>query len=127
MKEELKTAKNCGHRDRKTALARMSRHRFYESLYETVDIWTPTLELKGYLEPGKRRRADDYNGLEPSAASSGNPPSKAPRTATVAAALRHRLVKAEPAGGTPVKTEPGAEEAMEAALPLSRRPKAGNR
>ena len=57
------------------------------------------LELKGTEAQGKRRRAEDDNGYEPSAASSGNPPSKAPRTATVAAALRHRLAKAEPAGG----------------------------
>ena len=85
------------------------------------------LELRGVAEQGKRRRADDDNGFEPSAASSGNPPSKAPRTATVAAALRHRLAKAEPAGGTPVKTEPCAEEAVEAAPPPSRRPKAANR
>ena len=76
------------------------------------------LELKGVLEPGKRRRADDDNGFEPSAASSCNPPSKAPRSATVAAALRHRLAQTEPAGGTPVKTE---EEARDNVSPPSRR------
>ena len=85
------------------------------------------LELRGAEAHGKRRRADDDNGFEPSAASGDITPSKGARTSTVAAALRHRLVKAEPAGGTPVNTEPGAEEAMEAALPLSRKPKAGNR
>ena len=85
------------------------------------------LELRGAEAHGKRRRADDDNGFEPSAASNDSPPNKGPRTSTVAAGLRHRLAKAEPAGGTPVKTEPCAEEAMEAAPPLSRRPKAGNR
>ena len=63
------------------------------------------LELRGAEAHGKRRRADDDNGFEPSAASSDSPPNKGPRTSTVAAALRHRLAKAEPAGGTPVKTE----------------------
>ena len=85
------------------------------------------LEFKTPEAQGKRRKSDDDNGFEPSAASGDITPSKGARTSTVAAALRHRLVKAEPAGGTPVKTEPGAEEAMEAALPLSRRPRAGNR
>ena len=84
------------------------------------------LELRGSETPGKRRRADDDNGFEPSAASSDSPPNKGPRTSTVAAALRHRLAKAEPAGGTAVKTEPCAEEAVEAAPPLSRRVKARN-
>ena len=85
------------------------------------------LEFRTPEPQGKRRRADDDNGFEPSAASSDSPPNKGPRTSTVAAALRHRLAKAEPAGGTPVKTEPCAEEAVEAAPPLSRRPKAANR
>ena len=82
------------------------------------------LESKGVLEPDKRRRADDDNGLEPSAASSGSPPNKAPRVATVAAALRHRLAKTEPAGGTPVKTE---EAAREEVTPPSRRRISGNK
>ena len=85
------------------------------------------LELRGTEAHGKRRRADDDNGFEPSAASNDSPPSKGPRTSTVAAALRHRLAKAEPAGGTPVKTEPCAEEAVQAAPPPSRRPKAANK
>ena len=85
------------------------------------------LEFKTPEAQGKRRRPDDDNGFEPSAASGDITPSKGARTSTVAAALRHRLAKAEPAGGTPVKTEPCAEEAVEAAPPLSRRPKAGNR
>ena len=77
------------------------------------------VELKGVLEPSnKKRKADDDNGLEPSAASSGSPPNKAPRVATVAAALRHRLAKREPAGGTPVNTE---EEARDEVSPPSRR------
>ena len=85
------------------------------------------LELRGTNAPIKRRRDDDDNGFEPSAASSDSPPNKGPRTSTVAAALRHRLAKAEPAGGTPVKTEPCAEEAVQAAPPPSRRPKAANK
>ena len=79
------------------------------------------LELKGTDAQGKRRRADDDNGFEPSAASSDSTPSKGPRTSTVAAALRHRLAKEEPAGGTTVNTEPCAEQAMKATPPLARR------
>ena len=82
------------------------------------------LEFRTPEAQGKRRRSDDDNGFETSAASGDITPSKGARTSTVAAALRHRLAKAEPAGGTPVKTEPCAEEAVEAAPPLSRRPKA---
>ena len=74
---------------------------------------------------GKRRRADGDNGFEPSAGSSEGTPNKGPRTSTVAAALRHRLAKAEPL--TPVKTEPCAEEAVEAAPPLLRRLKPRNK
>ena len=85
------------------------------------------LELRGPEAQGKRRRSDDDNGFEPSAASNDSTPSKGPRTSTVAAALRHRLAKAEPAGGTPVKNEPCAEEAVQAAPPPSRRPKAANK
>ena len=84
------------------------------------------LELRGAEAHGKRRRADDDNGFEPSAASSDITPPKRPRTSTVALALRFRLAKKAPAGGTPVKTEPCAEEAVEAAPPLSRRVKARN-
>ena len=80
-----------------------------------------------HKETHECQRADDDNGFEPSAASSDSPPNKGPRTSTVAAALRHRLAKAEPAGGTPVKTEPCAEEAVQAAPPPSRRPKAANK
>ena len=78
------------------------------------------LELKGTEAQGKRRRADDDNGFEPSAASSDSTPSKGPRTSTVAAALRHRLAKKGPAVGTTVKTEPCAEEAAEATPSLPR-------
>ena len=85
------------------------------------------LEFRTPEPQGKRRRADDDNGFEPSAASGDNTPCKGARTSTVAAALRHRLAKAEPAGGTPVKTEPCAEEAMEAAPPLSQRRVPGQR
>ena len=70
------------------------------------------LELRVAEAQGKRRRADDDNDVELSGAGSDSTPSKGPRTSTVAAALRHRLAKAEPAGGTPVKTEPCAEEAF---------------
>ena len=65
-------------------------------------------------EQGKRRRADDDNGFEPSAASGDNTPCKGARTSTVAAALRHQLAKAGRAGGTVVKIELCAEEATEA-------------
>ena len=85
------------------------------------------LELRGAEAQGKRRRADDDNGFEPSAASNYSTPSKGPRTSTVAAAVRHRLAKAEPAGGTLVKTEPCAEEAVDAAPPLSPRRASGKR
>ena len=79
------------------------------------------LDLRGAAEArGKRRRADDDNGFEPSAASSDNIPSKGPRTSTVAAALRHRLAKADSAVGTTVKTELCAEEAVEATPSLPR-------
>ena len=78
------------------------------------------LELRGAEAHGKRRRADDDNGFEPSAASNDSPPSKGPRTSTVAAALRHRLAKKGPAVGTTVKTEPCSEEAVEATPPLAR-------
>ena len=64
------------------------------------------LEFRGAEAQGKRRRADDDNGFEPSAASNDSTPTKGPRTSTVAAALRHRLAQAEPAGGPPVKTDP---------------------
>ena len=79
------------------------------------------LEFRTPEPQGKRRRADDDNGFEPSAASGDNTPSKGARTSTVAAALRHQLAKAERAGGTTVKTEPGAGEATEATPPLRRR------
>ena len=79
------------------------------------------LELRGAEAQGKRRRADDDNGFEPSAASGDNTPCKGARTSTVAAALRHRLAKAEPAGGTPVKTEPCEDEAAEATHAVRRR------
>ena len=72
------------------------------------------LEFRTPEGQGKRRRADDDNGFEPSAASGGNTQSKGARTSTVAAALRHQLAKASRAGGTPVKTEPCEEEAAEA-------------
>ena len=70
---------------------------------------------------GKRRRADDDNGFEPSAASGDNTPCKGARTSTVAAALHHQLAEAERAGGTTSKTEPCAEEATVAATPPLRR------
>ena len=78
------------------------------------------LEWKEAAAQGKRRRADGDNGFELSAGSSEGIPNKGPRTSTVAAALRHRLAKAEPAGGTAVKTEPCAEEAVEATPSLPR-------
>ena len=78
------------------------------------------LEFKTPEAQGKRRRSDDDNGFEPSAASGDITPSKGARTSTVAAALRHRLAKAEPAVGTTVKTEPCAEEAVEATPSLPR-------
>ena len=78
------------------------------------------LELRTPQERGKRRRADDDNGFEPSAASGDNAPSKGARTSTVAAALRHQLAKAGRAGCTAVKTEPCAGEAVEATPPLRR-------
>ena len=79
------------------------------------------LEFRTPEPQGKRRRADDDNGFEPSAASGDNTPCKGARTSTVAAALRHQLAKAGRAGGTTVKTEPCAEEATEATPPLRRR------
>ena len=79
------------------------------------------LEFRTPEPQGKRRKGDDDNGFEPSAASGDSTPSKGARTSTVAAASRHRLAKAEPAGGTTVKTEPCAAEAMEATPPLARR------
>ena len=78
------------------------------------------LEFRTPEAQGKRRRSDDDNGFEPSAASGDITPSKGARTSTVAAALRHRLAKADSAVGTTVKTEPCAEEAMEATPPLAR-------
>ena len=72
------------------------------------------LEFRTPEPQGKRRKADDDNGFEPSAASGDNTPCKGARTSTVAAALRHQLAKASRAGGTPVKTEPCEEEAAEA-------------
>ena len=79
------------------------------------------LEFRTPEGTGERRRADDDNGFEPSAASGDNTPSKGARTSTVAAALRHQLAKAERAGGTTAKTEPCAEEATVAATPPLRR------
>ena len=79
------------------------------------------LELKTPEGQGKRRRADDDNGFEPSAASGDNTPCKGARTSTVAAALRHQLAKASRAGGTPVKTEACEEEAAEATHAVRRR------
>ena len=78
------------------------------------------LEFKTPEAQGKRRRPDDDNGFEPSAASGDITPNKGARTSTVAAALRHRLAKADSAVGTTVKTEPCAEEAVEAAPSLPR-------
>ena len=78
------------------------------------------LEFKTPEAQGKRRRPDDDNGFEPSAASGDITPSKGARTSTVAAALRHRLAKADSAVGTTVKTEPCAEEAVEATPSLPR-------
>ena len=78
------------------------------------------LELKKTAAQGKRRRADGDNGFEPSAASNESTPCKGLRISTVAAALRHRLAKADSAVGTTVKTEPCAEEAVEAAPSLPR-------
>ena len=78
------------------------------------------LEFKTPEAQGKRRRSDDDNGFEPSAGSSEGTPNKGPRTSTVAAALRHRLAKADSAVGTTVKTEPCAEEAVEATPSLPR-------
>ena len=79
------------------------------------------LEFRTPEPQGKRRRADDDNGFEPSAASGDNTPCKGARTSTVAAALRHQLAKASRAGGTPVKTEPCEEEAAEATHAVRRR------
>ena len=56
------------------------------------------LEFRTPEPQGKRRRDDDDNGFEPSAASGDNTPCKGARTSTVAAALRHRLAKKEAAG-----------------------------
>ena len=78
------------------------------------------LEFKTPEAQGKRRKSDDDNCFEPSAASGDLTPSKGARTSTVAAALRHRLAKADSAVGTTVKTEPCAEEAVEATPSLPR-------
>ena len=83
--------------------------------FHGLEFWTPEAQ-------GKRCRADDDNGFEPSAASGDNTPSKGARTSTVSAALRQQLAKAERVGGTTANTEPCAEEATVAAtLPLRRR------
>ena len=78
---------------------------------ELTDWKVDGLELRTPEGQGKRRRADDGNGFEPSVASGDNTPCKGARTSTVAAALRHQLAKASRAGGTLVKTEPCEEEA----------------
>ena len=87
---------------------------------ELTDWKLHGLEWKEVAAQGKRRRADGDNGFEPSAGSNEGIPNKGPRTSTVAAALRHRLAKADSAVGTTVKTEPCAEEAVEAAPSLPR-------